>query len=144
MVLDVFLMDMFVVVIVLLIRREMKLKKARQIMQTQIFKEKYIPNVHAITLLLMLLLSLWLPLALRFLLIIQSNKLVNIITNKLSYITILSKLLQTKNYPILSSVRSNKTRKLLISFDKQPLNNKDTKNKNYIKQQAKCFGSNLH
>jgi len=39
-------------------------------MKTQIFKEQYIPNVHAITLLLMLLLCLWLPLALRFLLII--------------------------------------------------------------------------
>jgi len=36
----------------------------------QILKEHYIPNIHAITLLLMLLLCLWLPLALRFLLII--------------------------------------------------------------------------
>jgi len=39
-------------------------------MKTQIFKEQYIPNVHAINILLMLLLCLWLPLALRFLLII--------------------------------------------------------------------------
>jgi len=39
-------------------------------MKTQIFKEQYIPNIQAITLLLMLLLCLWLPLALRFLLII--------------------------------------------------------------------------
>jgi len=39
-------------------------------MKTQIFKEHYIPNVYAITLLLILLLCLWLPLALRFLLII--------------------------------------------------------------------------
>jgi len=39
-------------------------------MKTQTFKEKYIPNVHAVTLLLMLLLCLWLPLALRFLLLI--------------------------------------------------------------------------
>jgi len=68
--LDVFLMNMCVVVIALLIRREIKLKKARWIMKTQIFKEHYIPNIHAITLLLMLLLCLWLPLALRFLLII--------------------------------------------------------------------------
>jgi len=63
-------MNMCVVVIALLIRREIKLKKARLIMKTQIFKEQYIPNIHAITLLLMLLLCLWLPLALRFLLII--------------------------------------------------------------------------
>ena len=39
-------------------------------MKTQIFKKEYIPNVHAITLLLTLLLCMWLPLALRFLLII--------------------------------------------------------------------------
>jgi len=39
-------------------------------MKTQTFKEHYIPNIHAITILLMLLLCLWLPLALRFLLII--------------------------------------------------------------------------
>jgi len=39
-------------------------------MKTQIFKKQNIPNVHAISLLLMLLLCLWLPLALRFLLII--------------------------------------------------------------------------
>ena len=70
--LDVFLMNMCVVVLGLLVRREIKLRKARQIMKTQIFKEQYIPNVHAITLLLMLLLCLWLPLALRFLLIFQN------------------------------------------------------------------------
>ena len=76
MTLNIFLMkNMCVVVIALLIRREIKLNKARQKMKTQIFKEQYIPNVHAITLLLMLLLCLWLPLALRFFLIIQSNKL---------------------------------------------------------------------
>ncbi len=39
-------------------------------MKTQILKENYIPNIHAITILLMLLICLWLPLALRFLLII--------------------------------------------------------------------------
>ncbi len=39
-------------------------------MKTQVLKEHYIPNIHAITILLMLLLCLWLPLALRFLLII--------------------------------------------------------------------------
>ena len=39
-------------------------------MKTQILKEQYIPNIHAMTLLIMLLLCLWLPLALRFLLII--------------------------------------------------------------------------
>jgi len=39
-------------------------------MKTQILKENYIPNIHAITILLMLLVCLWLPLALRFLLII--------------------------------------------------------------------------
>ncbi len=39
-------------------------------MKTQILKVDYIPNIHAITILLMLLLCLWLPLALRFLLII--------------------------------------------------------------------------
>jgi len=39
-------------------------------MKTQILKEQYIPNNQAITILLMLLLCLWLPLALRFLLII--------------------------------------------------------------------------
>jgi len=39
-------------------------------MKEQIFKEQYIPNIKAITLLLMLLLCLWFPLALRFLLII--------------------------------------------------------------------------
>jgi len=39
-------------------------------MKTQILKEQYIPNIHAITRLLLLLLCLWLPLALRFLLII--------------------------------------------------------------------------
>jgi len=39
-------------------------------MKTKILKEYYIPNIHAITLLLMLLLCLWLPLGLRFLLII--------------------------------------------------------------------------
>jgi len=39
-------------------------------MKTQIFKEQYIPNIQAITLLLMILLCLWLPLALRFLLLI--------------------------------------------------------------------------
>ncbi|CAP16333.1 Conserved hypothetical protein [Prochlorococcus marinus subsp. pastoris str. CCMP1986] len=39
-------------------------------MKTQIFKERYIPNVHAISLLLMLLLCLWLPLGLRFFLIL--------------------------------------------------------------------------
>jgi len=33
-------------------------------MKTQVFKEHYIPNVRAITLLLMILLCLWLPLAL--------------------------------------------------------------------------------
>ena len=53
--LDVFLMNMCVVVLGLLVRREIKLRKARQIMKTQIFKEQYIPNVHAISLLLMLL-----------------------------------------------------------------------------------------
>jgi len=37
-------------------------------MKAQIFKEHYIPNIHAITLLLMLLICMWLPLALRFLL----------------------------------------------------------------------------
>ena len=73
--LDVFLMNMCVVVLGLLVRREIKLRKARQIMKTQIFKEQYIPNVHAISLLLMLLLCLWLPLGLRFLLILQSGKL---------------------------------------------------------------------
>jgi len=39
-------------------------------MKTQILKEHYIPNINAITILLILLLCLWLPLALRFLLII--------------------------------------------------------------------------
>ena len=39
-------------------------------MKTQILKENYVPNIHAIALLLILLLCLWLPLALRFLLII--------------------------------------------------------------------------
>ncbi len=39
-------------------------------MKTQIFKKQYVPNVYAITLLLALLLFMWLPLALRFLLII--------------------------------------------------------------------------
>ena len=39
-------------------------------MKTKIFKEHYIPNLNAITLLIMLLICLWLPLALRFLLII--------------------------------------------------------------------------
>jgi len=39
-------------------------------MKTQIIKEHYNPNVQAISLLLMLLLCLWLPLVLRFLLII--------------------------------------------------------------------------
>jgi len=39
-------------------------------MKTQILKEHYIPNIHAINILLMLLLCLWIPLALRFLLII--------------------------------------------------------------------------
>jgi len=39
-------------------------------MKTQILKEHYIPNIRAITILLMLLLCLWLPLAFRFLLII--------------------------------------------------------------------------
>jgi len=39
-------------------------------MKTQILKEHYIPNIHAITILLIFLLCLWLPLALRFLLII--------------------------------------------------------------------------
>ncbi len=39
-------------------------------MKTQILKDHYIPNIHAITTLLMLLLCLWLPLALRFFLII--------------------------------------------------------------------------
>lgn len=73
--LDVFLMNMCVVVLGLLVRREIKLRKARQIMKTQIFKEQYIPNVHAISLLLMLLLCLWLPLGLRFFLILQSGKL---------------------------------------------------------------------
>ena len=73
--LDVFLMNMCVVVLGLLVRREIKLRKARQIMKTQIFKEQYIPNVHAISLLLMLLLCLWLPLGLRFFLILQSAKL---------------------------------------------------------------------
>ena len=73
--LDVFLMNMCVVVLGLLVRREIKLRKARQIMKTQIFKERYIPNVHAISLLLMLLLCLWLPLGLRFFLILQSGKL---------------------------------------------------------------------
>ena len=73
--LDVFLMNMCVVVLGLLVRREIKLRKARQIMKTQIFKEQYIPNVHAISLLLMLLLCLWLPLALRFFLKFQSIKL---------------------------------------------------------------------
>ena len=73
--LDVFLMNMCVVVLGLLVRREIKLRKARQIMKTQIFKEHYIPNVHAISLLLMLLLCLWLPLGLRFFLILQSGKL---------------------------------------------------------------------
>ena len=68
--LDVFLINMCVVVIGLLIRREIKLKKVKWIMKTQIFKEQYIPNLHDITLLLMLLLYLSLPLALRFLLII--------------------------------------------------------------------------
>ena len=72
--LDVFLMNMCVVVLGLLVRREIKLRKARQIMKTQIFKEQYIPNVHAISLLLMLLLCLWLPLGLRFFLILQSAK----------------------------------------------------------------------
>jgi len=38
-------------------------------MKTQILKEHYIPNIHAITILLMLLLCLLLPLALRFLFI---------------------------------------------------------------------------
>ena len=73
--LDVFLMNMCIVVLGLLVRREIKLRKARQIMKTQIFKEQYIPNVHAISLLLMLLLCLWLPLGLRFFLILQSCKL---------------------------------------------------------------------
>lgn len=73
--LDVFLMNMCVVVLGLLVRREIKLRKARQIMKTQILKEQYIPNVHAISLLLMLLLCLWLPLGLRFFLILQSSKL---------------------------------------------------------------------
>ena len=73
--LDVFLMNMCVVVLGLLVRREIKLRKARQIMKTQIFKEQYIPNVHAISFLLMLLLCLWLPLGLRFFLILQSGKL---------------------------------------------------------------------
>ena len=73
--LDVFLMNMCVVVLGLLVRREIKLRKARQIMKTQIFKEQYIPNVHAISLLLILLLCLWLPLGLRFFLILQSGKL---------------------------------------------------------------------
>ena len=73
--LDVFLMNMCVVVLGLLVRREIKLRKARQIMKTQIFKEQYIPNVHAISLLLMLLLCLWLPLGLRFFLILQLGKL---------------------------------------------------------------------
>ena len=73
--LDVFLMNMCVVVLGLLVRREIKLRKARQIMKTQIFKKQYIPNVHAISLLLMLLLCLWLPLGLRFFLILQSAKL---------------------------------------------------------------------
>jgi len=39
-------------------------------MKTKVFKEHYLPNVHAITILLILLLCLWLPLALRFLLIL--------------------------------------------------------------------------
>jgi len=39
-------------------------------MKTQILKEHYIPNIHANTILLMLLLCLGLTLALRFLLII--------------------------------------------------------------------------
>ncbi len=39
-------------------------------MKTQILKEHYIPNIKAIAILLMLVLCLWLPLALRFLLII--------------------------------------------------------------------------
>ncbi|ABV50036.1 Conserved hypothetical protein [Prochlorococcus marinus str. MIT 9215] len=39
-------------------------------MKTKILKEQYNPNLNAITLLVMLLLCLWLPLALRFLLII--------------------------------------------------------------------------
>lgn len=73
--LDVFLMNMCVVVIGFLVRREIKLKKTRQIMKTQIFKEQYVPNVHAISLLLILLLCLWLPLGLRFFLILQSGKL---------------------------------------------------------------------
>lgn len=73
--LDVFLMNMCVVVIGFLVRREIKLKKTRQIMKTQIFKEQYVPNVHAISLLLVLLLCLWLPLGLRFFLILQSAKL---------------------------------------------------------------------
>ena len=73
--LDVFLMNMCVVVIGFLVRREIKLKKTRQIMKTQIFKEQYVPNVHAISLLLILLLCLWLPLGLRFFLILQSAKL---------------------------------------------------------------------
>ena len=73
--LDVFLMNMCVVVLGLLVRREIKLRKTRQIMKTQIFKEQYIPNVHAISLLLILLLCLWLPLGLRFFLILQSAKL---------------------------------------------------------------------
>ena len=73
--LDVFLMNMCVVVLGLLVRREIKLKKTRQIMKTKTFKEQYIPNVHAISLLLLLLLCLWLPLGLRFFLILQSGKL---------------------------------------------------------------------
>ena len=81
MTLDVFLMNMCIVVIALLIRREIKLKKSRQIMKTQVFKEHYIPNIRALVLLLMLLLCLWLPLTLRFFLILQGHWLYKLANN---------------------------------------------------------------